>query len=203
MNTMLELAGIAMLGAMSPGPDFAVVVKNSLIYSRKTGLFTALGISIGALVHISYTLLGLGLIISQNPWLMHLVRYLGAAYLLYIGWNGLRAKQTALALGNLEHRRDISIGAAMQSGFLTGALNPKAMLFFISLFSVMIPADTPPVILFADGAIIFIEILVWFSFIAFCLSGKRTREKFNSIGHWIERFTGGILFILGARLFFF
>jgi threonine efflux protein len=44
--------------------------------------------------------------------------------------------------------------------------------------------------------------LAWFSFVAFCLSGKRTREKFNAIGHWIERVTGGVLMGLGAKLFF-
>jgi threonine/homoserine/homoserine lactone efflux protein len=72
-------------------------------------------------------------------------------------------------------------------------LNPKCIFFFISLFSVVISPDTPPQILSLFGVIIFVETLAWFSFVAFCLSGKRTRERFNAVGHWIERITGGAL----------
>lgn len=200
LESMASLATLFMLALMSPGPDFAMVVRNSLIYSRKTALLTALGIAIGILVHVSYSLLGLGWVIQKNPWLLQMIRYLGAGYLVWMGWNGLRAKKTALVLGNLENQRDISWIAAIQSGFLTGALNPKSMLFFISLFSVVLPTNTPPIIMLLDGMIVFIETLVWFSLIAYCLSGKQTREKFYSVGHWIERATGSILIALGIKL---
>src|SRR3990167_823924 len=68
LSSILSLVGLVMIALISPGPDFAIVVRNSLIYSRKTGLFTALGIALGILVHVSYTLLGLGLVIAKNPW---------------------------------------------------------------------------------------------------------------------------------------
>ena len=76
------------------------------------------------------------------------------------------------------------------------------MLFFVSLFSVVIEPNVPFIVMLIYGTIIFMETLVWFSFIAFCLSGKSTREKFNTVGHWVERVTGGILMALGVRLFF-
>ncbi|MEI6806198.1 MAG: LysE family transporter [Myxococcaceae bacterium] len=201
-KSMAELAGIIMLGAMSPGPDFAIVVKNSLIYSRNTALWTALGISLGNLVHVSYTLLGLGLVISENPWLFQLLKYLGASYLVYIGWHGIRAQKRTLALDNLEHQRDLSWLLAVRSGFLTALLNPKSMLFFISLFSVVIPQNTSVIVMFLDAVMIFVESLLWFSFLAYCLSGQSMREKFNSISHWIERLIGGVLILLGVKLFF-
>lgn len=91
---------------------------------------------------------------------------------------------------------------AIRSGFLTNALNPKCMLFFVSLFSIIIDPNTPFIIMLIYGLIIFMETLLWFGFVAFCLSGKGTREKFNAAGHWIERVTGGILMGLGVRLFF-
>jgi RhtB (resistance to homoserine/threonine) family protein len=199
---MLSLAGLNMVALISPGPDFAVVVRNSLIYSRKTALLTALGIALGSLVHVSYTLLGLGLIIKENAWLFFVVKYVGAAYLLYIGYKGLRVKKTPSSFESVQHTQDISSLSAIWSGFLTNALNPKCMLFFISLFSVVISPNTPTLMITIYGAIIFIETLLWFSFVAFCLSGKRTREKFNAVGHWIARMTGGILMILGVRLLF-
>ncbi len=202
LPSTLSLSALVMISLISPGPDFAVIVKNSLIYSRKTALLTALGIALGIMIHVSYTLLGLGIIIRESAWLFLIIKYLGAGYLLYIGFKSLRAKNTALGLGDVHHKKDISALSAVGSGFLTNALNPKCMLFFISLFSLVIAPNTPPAILLLDGIIIFVETLAWFSFVAFCLSSKRTREKFNTVGHWIERITGAILMGLGAKLFF-
>lgn len=202
LPSLISLSGLMVVSLVSPGPDFAVVVRNSLIYSRKTALLTALGIALGILVHVSYTLFGLGVIIRESAWLFLAVKYLGAGYLLYIGYKGLKAKKTTMGAENVQQKRDISALSAVSSGFLTNALNPKCMLFFISLFSMIISPHTPTAILSLYGVIIFVETLAWFSFVAFCLSGKRTREKFNAIGHWIERVTGGVLMGLGAKLFF-
>lgn len=202
LPSILSIAGLVMISIVSPGPDFAIVVKNSLIYSRKTALLTACGIALGILVHVAYTLLGLGLLITKTPWLLFGVKCLGAGYLLYIGFKGLCSKKAAIPIGNVHHKHDISPFTAIRSGFLTNALNPKCMLFFVSLFSIIIDPNTPFVIMLIYGLIIFMETLLWFGFVAFCLSGKGTREKFNAVGHWIERVTGGILMGLGVRLFF-
>jgi len=202
LPSLLSLSGLMIVSLISPGPDFAVVVRNSLIYSRKTALLTALGIALGILVHVSYTLLGLGVIIKESAWFFLIIKYAGAAYLLYIGYKGLKAKKANITAENVQQARDISPFSAVLSGFLTNALNPKCMLFFISLFSMIISTQTPPAILSLYGMIIFLETLAWFGFVGFCLSGKRTREKFNAISHWIERVTGGVLMGLGAKLFF-
>lgn len=201
MPSILTLSGLMLVSLISPGPDFAVVVRNSLIYSRKTALLTALGIALGVLVHVTYTLCGLGVLIRESVWLLTGIKYLGAGYLLYIGFKGLKAKKTTSSINETHHKQDISVFAAVGSGFLTNALNPKCILFFISLFSLVISSNTPPAILSLYGVIIFVETLAWFSFVAFCLSGKRTRERFNAVGHWIDRITGGILMGLGAKLF--
>jgi RhtB (resistance to homoserine/threonine) family protein len=201
MPSLLTLSSLMLVSLISPGPDFAVVVRNSLIYSRKTALLTALGIALGVLVHVTYTLCGLGVVIRESVWLLTGIKYLGAGYLFYIGLKGLKAKKTISSINETRQKRDISALSAVGSGFLTNALNPKCILFFISLFSLVISTNTPPTILSLYGVIIFVETLVWFSFVAFCLSGKRTRERFNAVGHWIDRITGGILMGLGAKLF--
>lgn len=202
LPSIFSVAGLVMISIISPGPDFAIIVKNSLVYSRKTALLTAFGIALGILVHVTYILLGLGLLIAKTPWLLFSVKCLGAAYLLYIGFKGLRAKKAISPLGHVHHKHDISSFTAIRSGFLTNALNPKCMLFFVSLFSVVMDPNTPFTIMLIYGLIIFVETLSWFGFVAFCLSGKSTRGKFNAAGHWIERVTGGILIALGVRLFF-
>lgn len=198
--TLLTLAALDIIATISPGPDFAVVVKNSLLYSRKTAMITVLGISFGIIVHLSYIVLGLGVIIQENEWLFLSMKWLGAGYLLYIGIKGLMAKKASLDSVVMTQRKDIPPLQAFRSGFLTNALNPKCILFFISLFSAVVPPHTPTFILLLGGLVIFINTIVWFGFVAFCLSGKKTREKFNAAGHWIERITGGILVSLGAKL---
>src|SRR3990167_6518234 len=113
LPSILSLAGLNMIALISPGPDFAVVLRNSLIYSRKTALLTALGIALGLLVHVTYTLFGLGVIIRESTWLFFGVKYLGAGYLLYIGYKGLRAKKTAIGSDTVQHVRNISVLSAV------------------------------------------------------------------------------------------
>ena len=187
---------------ISPGPDFAVVVRNSLIYSRKTGVLTAVGVALGILVHLAYILLGLGILISKTVWLFHLFKYLGAGYLIFIGIKGLRVRKKALEYGDTHHQKDISSLAALRTGFLTNAINAKCMLFFLSILSAFLTPDEPDVIIFIYGTIIFFTTLIWFSIVALCFSNARLRRYFSNLSHWIERVTGGLLMILGIRMLF-
>ncbi len=200
--SILALTGIHVVGLISPGPDFAVVVRNSLIYSRRTGLLTAVGLAVGILVHVAYILLGLGILISKTLWLFHLLKYLGAGYLIYIGIKGLRAKKNALDYGDTRNRKDITSLAALRAGFLTNALNVKCMLFFLSILSAFLTPHEPGIIIFIYGVIIFLTTLIWFFIVAICFSHKRLRLFFSNLGHWIERVTGGLLMLLGIRMLF-
>jgi len=200
LPSLLSVALVVVVGAISPGPDFAMVVRNSLVYSRKSGLAAALGVSVGLLVHVTYTLLGIGIIIAESTYLLLIIKYCGSGYLFYIGCKGLLAKKSSASVGNFEHAKDITITKAFVSGFLTSILNPKTILFFVSILSAMIDLSTPPSVLMIYAIMIFLEVLIWFSFVAFCLSGKATRMKFYSIKHWIERATGAILIALALRI---
>ena len=200
LQQIFSIAIVVMIALVSPGPDFAVVVRNSLIYSRRTGIISAFGIAVGTFIHVSYTLLGLGLIITESTWLLLWIKYCGAGYLLYIGLKGILAKKSSFSLDGMQDINDISILQAFASGFFTCLLNPKAILFFISFLSVMIDPSTPKLIMLAYGITIFIETFTWFGFVAFFLSGKRIREKFYATSHWIERITGFILIALSLKL---
>ncbi|MBA4749772.1 MAG: LysE family translocator [Alphaproteobacteria bacterium] len=203
ISSLLTVASIVMVSLISPGPDFAMVMKNSLLYSRRTAFFTAFGISVGILVHLTYILLGLGFVIHATKWLFLLLQYAGAAYLCYLGIKGILAKKTTARAQVKHSHHEIESFKAFTQGFLTNALNPKCMLFLLSLFATLIPTNTPTLTLSFYGVIIFLETLLWFGFVAFCLSGERTRAKFTGIRHWIDRVTGVILLGLSVKIIFF
>lgn len=92
MTELLAVVAITFFAVISPGPDFAMVSRNSLLLSRRSGVLTALGIGAGVCVHVTYTLLGVGLLIQQSLWLFNLIKLAGAAYLIFLGIKMLRAK---------------------------------------------------------------------------------------------------------------
>jgi RhtB (resistance to homoserine/threonine) family protein len=202
LPSIAALTVIQLLGVMSPGPDFAVVVRNSLIYTRKIGVLTAIGVSLGILVHLTYIFLGLGVVISKTVWLFALFKYLGAAYLMYIGIKGLLAKKQTTNYDGAHSSQEISSFKAINTGFLTNALNPKAMFFFLSLISAFI-LGKPPIIVAIYGAIIFVSTLLWFVFVAMCFSNARLRSFFKNFQYLIERITGGLLILLAVKMLFF
>lgn len=199
---MLPLLILFFVSLISPGPDFAITVKNSIVYSRRSGLLTALGIAFGCLFHISYTLLGLAFLITKTPVLLHFIQYLGAGYLFYIGYKNLRTQSHVNKIGEAHSKRDLKPMKAFSVGLFTNLLNPKLMLFCVSLFSVLIPKDISISGKLLLALLLFIETLLWFSFVAFSLSGKKTRAKFEKISHWVERVTGLILIGLALKLLF-
>src|SRR5579871_852922 len=88
----ITVASLHLLAVMSPGPDFVLISRNSLVYSRKTGIYSALGLALGISVHITYSLIGIGYIISKSILIFSTIKFLGAGYLIYIGYKSLRAK---------------------------------------------------------------------------------------------------------------
>lgn len=199
---LLPLIALVFISLISPGPDFAITVKNSLVYSRRSGLLTALGIALGSLIHISYTLLGLGILLSKIPVLLQVIQYIGAGYLFYIGYKNLTAQPSTDKIGGYVTHTDLKPIQAFSTGFITNLFNPKAMLFFISLFSVLMPKEISDSNKLFLASVLFLETLLWFSFVAFSLSGKNTRARFQKISHWIERITGAILIALALKLLF-
>jgi len=134
LPSIISLAGLFLVGLISPGPDFAIIVKNSLVHSRKAGLYTAFGLALGTLIHVTYSLLGLGFVIAKSSWLLLCVKYLGASYLIYIGYKNLKAQKEKMMPQHTDHGPQISNFAALKMGFLTSALNPKIIFFLSACF---------------------------------------------------------------------
>ena len=83
---------VAIFMAISPGADFVMVTRNSIFYSRKAGIYSSLGVSMAIWVHVAYSIAGLAVIISSSVVLFSILKYLGAAYLIYIGWKTFTSK---------------------------------------------------------------------------------------------------------------
>ena len=198
MTELIAVITITLLAVISPGPDFAMVTRNSLMLSRRAGLLTALGIGLGVLVHVTYTLLGVGLLIARSQWLYDAIKLIGAAYLVYLGVRMLCATPGAMVADPSVVA--LSDGAALRTGLLTNALNPKTTVFVVSLFVQVVRADTPLTVQLAYGAFICVAHMIWFGLVALCFSAGVVRERLLAARHWIDRTFGAMLVGFGVLL---
>lgn len=196
----LTVAIAHLLAVMSPGPDFVLMTRNSLVYSRRSGIFSALGIACGILVHVTYSIMGIGFLISRSILLFSIVKYLGAAYLIYIGIKSLRAQPHIDTEGAIDRADDLNASQAFRMGFLTNALNPKVTLFFFALFTQVIGAGTPITIKALYGIEMAIMTFVWFALVAIVLSQHRVKKVFARTQHWAERIFGVVIIAFGIRV---
>lgn len=199
---------ITLLAVISPGPDFAMITRLTLGGGRRAGLFGALGIACGIAAHLSYTLIGLGVLLAEQQWLLTTLRYLGASYLIWLGlaafWPDIRAwvrgqprpVEQSIEVGSLTMRPV----KAFWLGFGTNALNPKTMLFIVSVFSQVISPQTPLSIELAYGLYIAICHLLWFALVATVLSWAPLRHKMTRIKAQIEKGVGLCLTAFGIKL---
>ncbi len=201
LSQFLAVAVIHFLALVSPGPDFAMISRSSLVYSRRTGIYSALGLALGILVHVTYSLVGIGLIISKSILLFSIIKYLGAGYLIYIGWKSLRAKKVRQsAEADTAAERHLPALAALRVGFLTNVLNPKVTLFFLGLFTQVIRPGTPLWVQVLYGLEMSTMTFLWFAFVASVLSHSIIRKRFTAVQHIVERVCGGLLIALGVRV---
>lgn len=199
----MELISLALLGILiviSPGADFVLVLKNSLNQGRKAGLFTALGISLAICIHIAYSLLGISYLISQYQWLYDVIRYTGSAYLIYLGIKGLIS--SSADLGSMEGTQHIiSAKKYFAQGFLCNALNPKTMLFFLSIFSQVIsPEQQDQSLALLYGGYMILLHGLWFSLVALLFTSNVFQARLLKLKKPLNQACGAGLLGFGALL---
>lgn len=189
-----------LLAVSSPGPDFAIVLKNSIAHGRRAGVWTGIGVGTAILVHASYSVLGLGLLIRSSPVWFNVAKFAGAAYIAWLGVQCLRAKPVA-GEATVAPRAMRGRGA-FAMGFLTNALNPKCSLFFISLFVMVVNPATPKLVQAGYGVYMALATMAWFSFVAVVFTHTDIRERFLRYGHWIDRALGVVFLGFAVSLVF-
>ncbi len=203
----ISLGIIMLLGAMSPGPDFAVVVKNTLTHSRRAGIFTAFGITAAICVHMTYCVLGFAAIIRESVLLFQAIQYIGAAYLAYLGFMILKAKSVSFSPKELTEKNikitSMSGFSAFKQGFICNLLNPKATLFFLTLFSVITSDELSLSLSLGYALEIILITIIWFSLLAFLLTHSAIQPFLDKARNGIEKTLGVCLVLMAVGIFVF
>ena len=198
----LTIASVHLLAVASPGPDFAIVLKHSIGFGRRAAIITSIGVGVGILIHVAYSLLGIGILIKTTPVLFQVFSYVAAAYLLYLGWGAIRSPAPS-KIDNVEVEKVlqlISDKKAFMVGFLTNGLNPKATLFFLSVFAVAVSPDTPNAIKLAYGLYLAVATGIWFCVLSLFLSSKKVTQFIGKKGFLFDRVMGIVLILLAVKL---
>lgn len=196
---LLVLTSIHLLAAASPGPDFILVSQQTLSHGRRSGFMCSLGIALGLSVHIIYSALGLAAIIANSTTALWFIKIIGGCYLLYLGYQGLRAKQIETDTRHKLEKERSAINTVIK-GFFCNALNPKAPIYFVALFTLVLSPDLPVFHLMVYGIWLMVLQLLWFSAVVIMLSHPHINQKFLRFGHWIDRTLGGVMIIMGIKV---
>jgi len=197
----LLVASVHFVAVASPGPDFAIILRYAVRHGVRVALAASIGIGVGILIHVAYSLLGIGLLLKTTPWLFQLFSAIAAAYLAYIGVQALRsapaAQQQDVTQATTEQR---SLWHSFRTGLLTNGLNPKATLFFLALFAVIISPETPNSYKILYGIYMAVATAAWFSLLSFLLTRQKIRLFLIKQGYWFDRIMGFVLLALAMHL---
>lgn len=199
LHLWLSLVTICILGAMSPGPSLALVVKNTLSGGAQQGYATSISHGLGVALYAAITATGIGIIIVKSPVLFTIIQYFGAAFLLYLGIKAILSKPQGLGV-NLEGNVSKSQVNGWRDGFLIAFLNPKLAIFFLALFSQFVDANassTQKVIMTATVGVID---TLWYCLITLFLSRGQIMNKLKANNHIVDKITGCFLIALAARV---
>jgi len=199
LHLWLSLVVICILGALSPGPSLALVIKNTLSGGSNQGYATAISHGLGVALYAAITATGIGLLIVQSPLLFSVIKYAGAAFLLYLGIKSLMSKQKNMQFSQQETTRDPSING-WRDGFLIAFLNPKLAIFFLALFSQFVEPNAGWQQKGIMTATVGIIDMLWYVIIAFTISRGPILDKLKANSHIVDKVTGSFLILLAARV---
>ncbi len=202
--TFFTVASLHFLAVVTPGPDFAVVTKNALAYPRRTAIMTSLGIALGIAVHSTYCILGLAIVIAKSLIVFNIIKYLGAAYLLYLGIKIWLPHKQQVAEGKASHvAANISQWQAFKEGLFCNLLNPKATLFTLGMYTLAIKPGTPWWERTFYGVWMVLVTFLWFSLVSVIITNPHVREKIWRIQPIAIKVMGVMLIIFAINLALF
>lgn len=201
LTEFLLVFSLQLVAVMMPGPDNILVLNNATAHSRRHGLYTGLGVSLGAGIQVVGCLLGLALIIKNSPTLFLLVACLSAIYLAYLGGKILmtywwQRKQTAIA----KAATTITYCQSFIQGLVCNLLNPKAILFFLGLFTLVIEEHTPLNWQLLYAVVIVLTALGWFSLISILVTHTKGQYYMQKVQHILQPLFGILLIIYGILI---
>jgi len=199
----LLIATVHLMAVASPGPDFAIVLRYAVRFGRRQALFASLGIGLAILLHVTWSLVGIAVLIQTTAWLFQALSVAAALYLFYIGVQALKSKAPAHpehAIPSSVNESAPSATKAFITGFITNGLNPKATLFFLSLFAVIISPTTPFSYKVIYGGYMAVATASWFCALSLLLTQTKVRAFLLLKGFWFDRLMGLLLLALAMHL---
>lgn len=208
MKKIEGVLGMAILGTfllmsflliILPGPDSSLVIQNSIMYGQKAGFKTVMGSVSGLLIHTSAAVLGLSALLMQSATLFTILKYIGAAYLIYIGFSALRT------LKNPPTEEEIVVKGKEKSfflqGFITCASNPKVAVFFLTFLPQFVQPNYNHMLQFAVMGIIYaVMTIIWFLLYVYLIDVFSKWLKRPTVQKSIQGCTGIVLLLFGLRL---
>ena len=188
---------------VTPGQDTLYIVTRSVAQGRRAGLWSVLGISTGAVVHTLAAAFGLSAILATSASAFIVVKFVGAAYLIYLGAKMLLERQAAASTGGEPAPRHESAWAIYRAAVLTNVLNPKVALFFLAFLPQFVAPDAPSRLLsfLFLGAVFVFNGTLWCLVLVMTASALSGRLRRNAAGaRWLRQATGAVFLGLGARL---
>ena len=201
-NQFIIVAVAHFLAVISPGPDFFIISRQSLLYGRKSAIYTSLGIAIGILIHVSYCVLGFDFI-SNNELVLVIVKIFCSIYLFYLGFSSiLFYKKNVKDINNKEIASSISNFSSFRIGFLTNLLNLKATLFFLSIFSFINSSGKVSFLMqvFYGFWMVFIT-GAWFLILSYFFTNIFFKKMFKEYIPYIHLLTGFILIYISVKIY--
>jgi len=199
----LEVLLFGLVAGMSPGPDFFVVTRNSIAYGKRIGIASAIGVASALVFHATYSILGLTVIMVNYHFLFVLIQLSGAAYLAYLGIISVVAsfqKKPTSETDSADTIGSKSLGTGFLNGLLCNLLNPKAYLFFLSIFSQFMSPTTPMWVEWIYAFEVVAVIGLWFTALAILISTKGFKSLYWKFEKWIDRTFGGVLLFFAVKI---
>ncbi|MDG0797196.1 LysE family translocator [Pectobacterium punjabense] len=200
LETSLFVATIATLGMISPGPDFFLVIRNAARYPRVAALMTAFGVICGVATHMAYCVAGLAVVVITTPWLFNVLKYAGAAYLIWIGVQALFTRGgSKLDVSHLA-QQSVSLKKAFLQGYLCNLLNPKATLFFLAMFTQVLNIHSGIGEKLWYAMIIWGLSVVWWPLLVVLFQSEPVRRGLAKVQKLVDKLLGTVLIALGIKV---
>lgn len=200
----LTVALVHFIALMSPGPDFFFVSQTAASRSRREAMMGVLGISLGVVIWAAIALLGLHLLLQKMAWLHTVITIGGGLYLCWMGWQMLRSSRRKAQLETTQETAVVlpQRGKTFMRGLLTNLANPKALIYFGSVFSLFVGDSVGSGARCGLFALISIETLIWFSLVAVVFALPAMRRGYQRLAKWVDGVAGVLFTGFGLHLIF-
>lgn len=194
------IAGVLLVGAMSPGPSFMVVAQNALAKSRRHGVATAVGTALGVALFAVLASFGVTTILERVPNLYVVFKLIGGAYLLFLAYRIWSVSKQQLMVPSDYSKTESTLFRAFVTGLITQTSNPKTALVIAGIFAAFVPEQSPPYSAVLVAIIAFVIDFSWYAVVAISLSTTRSRGLYQRSKTVFDRIAAVFLGLVGARL---